>query len=95
MTICDVCHLSGLQGVTRFTNSRESQDGCAEDVDALLISRIHLHSEGMSSARVKPRCSITCIPARQLWHPVSAITEEVRGLCLPAARSLSPRSRLL
>ena len=48
----------------------------------------------MSSARVKPRCSITCIPARQVWHPVSAITEEVRRFVLPVVRSLSLRCHL-
>ena len=78
--------------MTRFTNSRESQNGCAEDVDALLITlaAFIFIVTGMSSARVKPRCSITCIPARQLWHPVSAITEEVRGFVF--ACSSKPRS---
>ena len=45
---------------------------------------------GMRSARVRPRRPITPIPARQLWQPVSAITEEVSYFVL--ARSLNPNS---
>ena len=45
---------------------------------------------GMRSARVRPRRTIISLPTRQLWQPVSAITEEVSDIVL--ARSLKPKS---
>ena len=71
--------------------TRESHHHRSDDRYPSLVRRSHRHVTGMRSSALSPILSATCMPIRQLWHPVSAIAGS--SVVLTRFLSATPRAR--